>query len=102
MARSVYFVKYKCSQSEAEEKATRILTNNGFHAAEQDGSLIWIKGDVKTTGVKGIQIDYQEGTMKISGWIQGFVGGEVQLEGIASIIPKRAVKKTIEEIKNQF
>lgn len=102
MARSIYFVKYGCSQKEAEDQVSQILSKHGFHAAEQDGNLIWIKGDVKTTGVKGIQIDYQEDTMKISGWIQGAIGGEVQLEGIVSIIPKRAVKKAIEEIKNAF
>lgn len=102
MARSVYYVNYDCGQSEAENRASQILIQHGFHAAEQDGLPVWTKGDVKTTGVKGIQIDYGEDRMKISGWIQGLIGGEVQLEGFTSMIPKKAVKKTIEEIKKQF
>lgn len=97
MARSIFYVNYE-SKEKAEEKATRILNESGFHMAEQDGNIIWLKGDVKTTGVKGIQIDYEEKRMKISGWIQGLVGGEVQLEGVASMITKKAVKKVIQKI----
>lgn len=97
MARSIFYVNYE-NKEKAEEKATKILNENGFHMAEQEGSIIWIKGDVKTTGVKGIQIDYEEKRMKISGWIQGLIGGEVQLEGFASMIAKKAVKKVIQQI----
>lgn len=93
MARSIFYVNY-----ENKEKAAKILNENGFHMAEQEGSIIWIKGDVKTTGVKGIQIDYEEKRMKISGWIQGLIGGEVQLEGFASMIPKKAVKRFIKRM----
>lgn len=101
MARSVFYVKYN-NREEAEAKAEKILMDAGFHMAEQDGNIIWVKGDVKTTGVKGIQIDYEEKRMKISGWIQGLVGGEVQLDGFASMIPKRAVKKVVEQLVKEI
>lgn len=97
MARSVFYINYK-NREMAENESSRILSENGFHMAEQDGKIIWVKGDVKATGLKGIQIDYEENKMKISGWIQGLVGGEVQLEGFSSLIAKKAVKKVIEEI----
>lgn len=102
MARSVYFINYQCIKGEAEEKIRQILEADGFHMAEQEGNIIWVKGDVKTTGLKGIQIDYEEKRIKISGWIQGMIGGEVQLEGFASMIAKKAVKKTIEKIMVQI
>mgnify|MGYP003298381227 CR=1 FL=1 len=101
MARSVFYVRYN-NREVAEEKATKILTDAGFHMAEQDDNTIWVKGDVKTTGVKGVQIDYEEKQMKISGWIQGIIGGEVQLEGFASMIPKRTVKKVIDQLVKEI
>lgn len=98
MARSIFYANYGKTRQTAEEKATKILNSAGFHMAEQDGNIIWVKGDVKTTGVKGIQIDYEDTRMKISGWIQGLVGGEVQLEGFAGMVAKKAVKKVIQQI----
>ena len=98
MARNIYSVKYGCSLSEAKERTTQILLNNKFHMAEKDGDIIWVKGNVVTTGIKGIQIDYSEEEIKIYGWIQGLVGGEVDLYGLVGANAKKEVKNTIEEI----
>lgn len=98
MARSIYSVKYGCSLNEAQERITQILINNKFHMAEKDGNIIWVKGNVVTTGIKGIQIDYGEEEIKIYGWIQGLIGGEVDLHDRIGFAAKKEVKNTIEEI----
>jgi hypothetical protein len=62
--------------------------------------MIWMKGDVKLTGVRGIKIEFESDAVKLSGWIKGLVGGETPLHGIAGAVTKRDVKKTMNKIQS--
>ena len=99
MARTVIKVKCRLEQNDVEEICNKILNNNGYHPAEENGETVWIKGDVSLTGMKGIKVDYEQNTVKISGWIKGLVGGETALQGIAGAATKHAVKKVMNEIE---
>ena len=99
MPRTIIQVNYGCSKEEAKKKAGQILTNDGYCEVEQDGEMIWTKGDVALTGVRAIKVDYGVDEVKISGWIKGMIGGETPLHGIAGSKNKRDVKKTMEKIQ---
>lgn len=99
MARTIIHLDYGCSREEAEKKAAQILTNDGYCEVEQDGEMIWMKGDVKLSGIRGIKVDYGDEKIKLSGWIKGLVGGETPLHGIAGAVTKRDVKKTMKKIE---
>lgn len=99
MPRTIMQISYGCSREDAEKLASQILTQDGYCEVEQDGEIIWTKGDVKLTGVRSIKVDYGENQIKLSGWIQGLVGGETPLHGVGSIVTKRAVKKTMEKLQ---
>lgn len=99
MARTVVQVDYGCSREDAQKWAEQILIGDGYQKAEQDGEVVWIKGDVKLSGVRGIKVDYGENQLKLSGWIKGLIGGETPLHGIASVVIKRDVKKTMNKIE---
>lgn len=99
MARTFVCVEYGCNQEDAKRWVAQILTDDGYHEAEQNGEVIWTKGDVKLTGVRAIKVDYGEDQMKLSGWIKGLVGGETPLHGIAGAVTKHDVKKTMAKIQ---
>lgn len=100
MPRTTILVNYGCSREDAESRIKQILLNDGYREAEQDGEVIWTKGDVKLTGMRAIKVDYGIGDIKFSGWIRGLIGGETPLHGIGSIVTKRDVKKTIEKMQS--
>ena len=100
MARTILHLQPQKTLEESRTIVNNILADDGYQQCEQNGEMIWTKGDVKTRGVKGIQIEYLQDFIKISGWIQGLVGGEVTLHGFASVLPKRSVRKTIDKISN--
>ena len=99
MARTIMQVAYGCSREEAEKRARQILINDSYCEVEQNGEMIWMKGDVKLTGVRGIKIEFESDAVKLSGWIKGLVGGETPLHGIAGAVTKRDVKKTMEKLQ---
>lgn len=100
MPRTTILVNYGCSRENAENRIRQILVNDGYCEAEQDGEVIWTKGDVILAGMRAIKVDYGVDNIKFSGWIRGLVGGETPLHGIGSMVTKRAVKKTIEKMQS--
>lgn len=100
MPRTIIQVNYGCSREEAKRKVEKILENAGYREVEQDGEMIWTKGDVKLSGVRAIKVDYGPDKAKLSGWIRGLVGGETPLHGIAGAVTKRDVKKTMEKCQS--
>lgn len=99
MARTIMHVTYGCSREEAEKRARQILINDGYCEVEQNGEMIWTKGDVKLSGVRGIKVEFEPDEVKLSDWIKGLIGGETPLHGIASVVTKRDVKKTMDKLQ---
>lgn len=99
MPRTIIQVDYGCSREEAEKRVERILINDGYCEAEQDGEMIWTKGDITLTGVRAVKVDYGTDKVKLSGWICGLVGGETPLHGIKSVVTKNSVKKTMKNLQ---
>lgn len=99
MSRTIIQVNYGCSKEIVEQKAEKILINDGYCKAEQDGEMIWTKGDIKVAGERNIKVDYGNEVVKLSGWIRGMVGGETALHGIAGAVTKHSVKKTMEKLQ---
>lgn len=100
MQRTIIQVDYAGNQEDVKKWAELILTGDGYREVEQDGEMIWTKGDVKLTGVRAIKVDYGDDKVKLSGWIKGLVGGETPLHGIGSAITKHDVKKTMGKIQS--
>ncbi|MCM1244779.1 MAG: hypothetical protein NC293_03940 [Roseburia sp.] len=99
MPRTIIQVDYGCSREEAEKRAEQVLINDGYCEAEQEGEMIWTKGDISLTGVRAIKVDYGTDKVKLSGWICGLVGGETPLHGIKGAVTKNSVKKTMQKLQ---
>lgn len=96
MPRTIMRIKYGCSREEATKRASEIMISNGYEEAEQNDKPIWVKGNL--TGDRGIQIEYGENEVKLSGWIKGRAGEEIALQGVVGLATKHSVKKIMEEL----
>ena len=104
MARSNYIFPYSMNFSEAEKVVNTLLQENGFFATIlQTGEQVWKKGTGVMTAMQFIKVAYEQNRIIISAWVQiglGSVGaGEMDLNGLAAIIPKASLKGVIKKIE---
>ncbi len=107
MARSIYVVPYTCTPEEALRRTEVILNARGYHPHIQpSGEPVWKKGTGLMTAMHFIKVEYAPNAMQVSGWVQAGIGNaglnEMNLDGVVACIPKKAVKKVIEEIQRAF
>ncbi|MBW2703941.1 MAG: hypothetical protein JRF33_24235 [Deltaproteobacteria bacterium] len=90
------------SVDEAMEKATEYLTAEGFKLKE--GGTAWKKGMGLMLGPQFLQVDRREDGLHLEAWIKfailpGWYVGEMGLDGVFAIIPKRKLKKRVEALE---
>ncbi len=103
MARTIINLNYNCSFDEAFNKISSVLVQNGFKKQERNGEEFWKKGSGIMTAMQFIKVDFSEGEVIISAWVQsgiGSLGGsEMDLTGFVAAAPKKSLMKVIEKIK---
>ena len=100
--RSKFSVPLNKSVDDMEAKASQLLTSHGYHLHNYHGESVWKKGTGLMTAMEYVKLEYSESSVEIYGWIQPGVGNaglkESDLNGIVGVIPKKSVKKVIDEL----
>lgn len=103
MSRSVFHTKTNKTKEEAYQIATGILNSDGYKQIDRNGETVWKKGTGAMTAMHFIKLEYQDGDLIISGWVQIGLGSsglnDMDLTGFVSALPKKSTFKTIQKIR---
>ncbi len=98
MARTTIDYTYS-SFEEFKEHAAHVLEKAGYKSVVEENEDVYKCGVGFLTAMKYIKIEYAaENIAHISGWVRAVAGKEMDLNGIVAVIPKKQVKKVINEI----
>lgn len=105
MSRTIVSINHNRSEEEVKQIVESYLMQNDFSKLLYNNiEEVWKKGTGMMTAMQYIKPEYNGNTLKLSAWIQQGVGNviggkEKDLSGITGTIPKKALKKIIEQIK---
>ena len=92
MARTVINLNYNCSFEDAF---------NRFKNQEKNGEEYWKKGTGLMTAMQFIKLEFSDGALTLSAWVQAgigsFGGSEMDLSGVTAAIPKKSLMNVIEK-----
>lgn len=99
MARTFFEIRYT-DFTTAASTARNILMRHGYVEETKNGETIWRKGVGFLTAKMFIKLDFfNNGILRLSGWIQPVFLDEMDLQGFAASVPKRSVLKVLQEIQ---
>lgn len=104
MSRSEFKIRYS-SVEKAENTIERILMSNNFMETNYFGESVWKRynDSMGMTAVQYLKIEFDNEYINLSAWISDERGSsESNLNGIMGMIPKKKLKKVIEEIENNI
>ena len=106
MSRTIKKVKFLGNEKELDERLRNVLIAEDYKEIDYNREVVWKKGLGLVTAMQYIKLEYKDGEVIISGWIQmgvGSAGGkEQELSGVFAKIPKKSVLKTIEKIESEI
>lgn len=70
----------------------------GFQQKNVDNETAWIKGDGMIMKMQCLGTIFTGKSVIIQGWMKDAITGESNLDGLVAILPKRKMKKIINEI----
>lgn len=105
MARTTLTFNCTKPMENVDNTIANILTLSGYKKIDQKGEIVWKKGTGFLTAIQYIKIEYGDNTVIASGWIRAGASGiieskEIALDGVAGSIPKKAVKKVLDKIRD--
>lgn len=105
MSRSIFQLNYRKSIEETTKQIENFLIQSDFKKILYNGiEEVWKKGTGLATAMQYIKVEFDEGVLTISAWVQtgigNFGGKEMNLDGFTAVIPKKSLKKTIENLKD--
>lgn len=85
------------------EAITNYLVQEGFK--KMDAGNVWKKGMGIMLGPQYVRFEVVPGTLKLEAWIKfallpGVYLGEMGIDGVIGLIPKRKLKARVEEIEH--
>ena len=99
MARTFFEIRYT-DFSTAVSTARNILMRHGYVEETKNGETIWRKGVGFWTAKKFIKLEFfNNGILRLSGWVQPVFLDEMALQGFAASVPKRSALKVLQEIQ---
>ncbi len=103
MSRSVFHAKTIKTREEVYQIATAILDSDGYKQIDRNGETVWKKGTGAMTAMHFIKLEFQDGDLIISGWVQIGLGSaglnDMDLTGFIGAVPKKTTFKTIQKIR---
>ena len=98
MSRTTIQFKYNDFEL-TKERINGILKAKKYKNIIENNENVWKCGEGFCTAIKYIKIEYGENnTAYVSGWIRPMVGNEQELKGFVGSVPKKQVRKVINEI----
>ena len=107
MARYVNDLKVPISVEGKLTEVENYLTSEGFKQAKYKGSPVWKKGLGLMLGPQYVHLTSKEGSIHLEAWIKlalfpGVYLGEMGIEGVFGMIPKKKLKKRVLEIEERI
>lgn len=107
MARTIVEIPIQVETTVAAQMIGQIMQSNGFHFTDYRGAeQVWKKGVGVLTAMQYLRVDYSPQKVMLSAWIQPGLGkagiGELDLSGVAAIVPKKALKKVVNQVTAAF
>ncbi len=104
MARTQVQIPFQGSLDETRQLVENFLGAQGFQPYPKYGEGVWKKGTGMATAMQYMELVFTPGVLEVSAWVQAGVGSanlgkEMGLDGFVAIVPKRSLKKVIEELK---
>lgn len=76
------------------------MESAGYQQKNIDGETVWSKGDGVMMKMQCVGVVFTGKSAIIQGWMKDAVTGESDLEGFVAMLPKKKLKKLIDEIYN--
>ncbi len=76
------------------------LELDGFQEKIVDGDTLWVKGDGVIAKMQCVSTVFTVKSVVIQAWMKDAMTGESDLEGFVAMLPKKKLKKALEEISN--
>ena len=74
--------------------------SHGYVEEVKNGETIWRKGIGFLTAKQFVKLEFfNNGILRLSGWVQPVFLNEMDLQGSAALIPKRSVLKVLQQIQ---
>ncbi|MBQ6569955.1 MAG: hypothetical protein IJL87_06840 [Clostridia bacterium] len=74
----------------------------GYKQKIVDGETVWAKGDGVILKMQCVGAVFTGKSVVIQGWMKDAVTGESSLDGFVAMLPKKKMKKQIDDICNQI
>lgn len=91
--------------NDVHARIEKYLTTEGFKQMDYKGEQIWKKGIGLMLGPQFIKLTLQGNSIEFEAWIRfallpGVYVGEMGIDGLFGLIPKRLLKKRVQQIEN--
>lgn len=103
MPRTIQELKIDLPDQNVHQVVAQFIQVEGFHARTYKGETVYKKGMGLLMGPQYFKYSYMDGVLRTECWIKfallpGIYIGEMDLKGGAAAIPKRALKKKIDNL----
>ena len=78
------------------------LTPLGFQEKLLDGEQVWSKGDGVVVVIQCLSVGFTGTSVILQAWIRDALTGESNLEGFVAALPKRKMKRVLDELCAQI
>ena len=78
-----------------------VMKANNFQKKLLEGEEVWLKGDGVITFMQCLGICFKENSVLLQGWVKDVIMGESELKGFAGSLPKKKLRKIMDEIANK-
>ena len=74
----------------------------GYQQKIVDGETVWAKGDGVMMKMQCVGAVFTGNSVMIQGWMKDAITGESNLEGFVAMLPKKKLKRLIDEICDEI
>ena len=78
----------------------RIVSSNGYKEKIIKGEQCWSKGDGVVLKQQNFGIIFSKTEITLQGWMGDAITGESNLDGFVAMLPKKKMKKSLEEARS--
>lgn len=91
--------------NDIHNKIEKYLTSEGFKQMDYKGEQIWKKGIGLMLGPQFVKLTLQGTSIELEAWIRfallpGIYVGEMGISGFVGLIPKKLLKKRVQQIES--
>ena len=78
-----------------------VMRANNFQKKLLEGEEVWMKGDGVIVLMQCFGLCFKENSVLLQGWVKDALMGESELKGFAGSLPKKKMRKIMDEIASR-